>query len=72
MRAIVSRLRRLEHAAAPAERERADVAAILENMRGLGFDESTFQPESYEGCHTCADFMLRECASLDEYAEWCR
>jgi hypothetical protein len=56
MKAIVSRLRRLENAAAPYERERANVEAILENMA-----------ESYEGCRTCADFMLREWALLEQY-----
>jgi hypothetical protein len=70
MKAILSRLRRLENAAAPYERERADVEAILENMRRLGYEESpTFPPERYEGCRTCADFMLREWALLEEYEE---
>ena len=68
MKAIFGRLRRLENAVAPLERERADVAAILESMRRSGDDDSpTFSPESYEGCHTCADFILRECALLYEH-----
>jgi len=68
MKAIVSRLRRLENAAAPYERERANVEAILENMRRLGYDEPPkFPAESYEGCRTCADFMLREWALLEQY-----
>jgi len=68
MKANVSRLRQLENAAAPAQRERAAAAAILENMRRLGYNEPIrFPPESYEGCRTCADRMLRSYQLLMEY-----
>jgi hypothetical protein len=70
MKAIINRLRRLENAAAPAERERADVEAILENMRRLGYDEPpSFPPESYTGCRTCADHMLRSLQLISDYKE---
>lgn len=68
MKAIVNRLRRLENAAAPAKRERAAAEAILEKMRRLGYDEpKMFPSESYEGCRTVADFILRQYALLREY-----
>ncbi len=63
MRAIISRIRRLENAAAPAERERAAVEAILAaRRRRLGADyvePIPFPPESYAGCRTIANRMLR-------------
>ena len=63
MRAIVNRLRRLENASAPAERERAAVEAILEARRrrlGADYVPMTFPPESYAGCRTVADRILRQ------------
>ena len=66
MRAIMSRLHRLEDAAAPVEGGRADFAAIL---RSLGDDESmTFPAESFAGCRGTADRM-RYVQLIDEYEE---
>ena len=62
MKAIVSRLRRLENAAAPAERERAAVEAILTARRrriGADYEPRTFPPNSFAGCRTIADRILR-------------
>jgi hypothetical protein len=62
MRAIIDRLRRLENAAAPADQERAAVEAILAARRRLGADyvePIPFPPESYAGCRTVADRILR-------------
>jgi hypothetical protein len=62
MRAIISRIRRLENAAAPAQRERAAVEAILEARRrrlGAGYEPLSFPPETYAGCRTSADRILR-------------
>jgi hypothetical protein len=65
MRAIISRIRRLENAAAPAPRERAAAEAILAaRRRRLGADyvePISFPPESYAGCRTIADHILRTC-----------
>ena len=63
MRAIISRIRRLENAAAPAAWERAAVEAILAaRRRRLGADyvePIPFPPESYAGCRTSAHRILR-------------
>jgi hypothetical protein len=62
MKAIISRLRRLENAAAPAERERAAVETILAAMRrrlGASYEPPSFPPESFAGCRTVADRILR-------------
>jgi hypothetical protein len=70
MRAIVNRLRRLEHAASPDEREHAMVEAILTARRNrLGADyvePIRFPPESYAGCRTIADRILRTRQLLKE------
>jgi len=47
MKAIISRLRRLENAAAPAERERAAVETILAARRrrlGASYNPPSFPP----------------------------
>ena len=62
MRAIINRLRRLENATAPGEREQAMVEAILAARRrrlGASYEPLTFPPESYAGCRTVADHILR-------------
>ena len=63
MRAIINRLRRLENAATPADRERATVDAILEARRrrsGVDYVEPIpFPPESFAGCRTSADRIVR-------------
>jgi hypothetical protein len=62
MKAIVNRLRRLENAAAPAEQERAVAEAILEARRrrlGADYKPATFPAESYAGCRTTADRIVR-------------
>jgi hypothetical protein len=61
MRAIMSRLRRLENATAPVERERVDIPAIL---RSLGYDEAmTFSAKSLAGCHKVADRITALCSA---------
>ena len=62
MRAIINRLRRLENATAPAGRERAAVEAILAARRRrlrASYEPLSFPPESYAGCCTVADRILR-------------
>jgi hypothetical protein len=63
MRTIVNRLRRLEKAAAPAEREQAAAEAIMEaRRRRLGadyVDPPPFPPGSFAGCRTSADYIVR-------------
>jgi hypothetical protein len=62
MKAIINRLRRLENAAAPAERERAAAAMILENMRrrlGSDYEPIKYPPDWFEGCRGDADHILR-------------
>jgi hypothetical protein len=62
MKAIINRLRRLENTAAPAERERAAVETILAAMRrrlGASYEPPSFPPESFAGCRTVADRILR-------------
>ncbi len=62
MRAIINRLRRLENATVPVERERAAVEAILAARRrrlGASYEPLSFPPESYAGCRTVADRILR-------------
>jgi hypothetical protein len=61
MKAIISRLRRLENAAAPAERERAAVEAIMAARRrrmGASYEPPSFPLESFAGCRTVADRIL--------------
>ena len=62
MRAIIRRLRRLEEAVAPEEQDNLIVQAILEARRrrlGADYEPTTFPPESYAGCRTVADRILR-------------
>jgi hypothetical protein len=62
MRAIMNRLRRLENATAPVERERAAVEVILAARRrrlGAEYEPLSFPPESFAGCCTVADRILR-------------
>lgn len=62
MRAIVNRLHRLENAVAPADRERAVFEAILAARRrrlGADYQPVSFPPESFAGCRTVADRILR-------------
>jgi hypothetical protein len=62
MKAIFHRLRRLENAAAPAERERTAVEAILEaRRRRLGADDEpiVYPPDWFIGCHGDADHINR-------------
>ena len=62
MRAIINRLRRLENATAPVERERAAVEAILAARRrrlGASYEPFSFPAESYAGCCTVADRIFR-------------
>jgi|ERR1700733_2728662 hypothetical protein len=62
MKAIVHRLRRLENAAAPAERERAAAEAILEARRrrlGADYDPIRFPAERYAGFRTIAGHIVR-------------
>jgi hypothetical protein len=62
MKAIINRLRRLENAAAPAERERAAAAMILENVRrrlGSDYEPPEFPPDWFAGCRGTADRILR-------------
>jgi hypothetical protein len=70
MRTIISRLRRLETAAIPAERERASVEAILEaRRRRLGPDyvePPQFPPERFAGCRMMADRIVRARISAKE------
>ena len=57
MRAMLNRIRRLEKVAAPAERERAAVEAILEARRrrlGADCEPMTFPTGSFAGCKTVA------------------
>ena len=62
MREILRRLRRLEDAVAPLERERAAADAILASRRrrleanGEPFEE--LPPESYSWCRTSEDYPL--------------
>ena len=64
MKNISERIRRLEDAVTPVEDERA--RAMFESMlearrRRLGADYKPpeFPPESYTGCRTLVDFMIR-------------
>ena len=62
MKTIFNRLRRLENAAAPAERERAVVEAILENSRrrlGADYKPIEFPPDWFAGCRSTAERILR-------------
>ena len=62
MRAIISRIRRLENAAAPAEQEWAAVAAINEaRRRRLGADLKpiAFPPGTFDGCRTSEERIIR-------------
>jgi hypothetical protein len=58
----MNRLRRLENTTAPVGRERAAVAAIMAARRrrlGASYEPFSFPPESYAGCRTVADRILR-------------
>jgi hypothetical protein len=62
MKTMLNRVRRLEEVAAPAERERAAVEAILEARRrrlGADCESMTFRPGSFAGCKTIADRILQ-------------
>jgi len=62
MRAIIRRLCRLETVVAPDEKERAAVEAILEARRqrlGSDCEPIAFPPNSFAGCRTIADRILR-------------
>jgi hypothetical protein len=62
MKAIHSRLRRLENAAAPAERERAAAEAIIENRRrrlGSAYEPIEYPPDWFAGCSGAADHIRR-------------
>jgi hypothetical protein len=62
MKAMLNRIRRLENACVPGGRERAAVEAILAaRRRRLGGDHEpiAFPPESYAGCRSIADRILR-------------
>jgi len=62
MKAIVSRLQRLENFTAPAERERAAVEAILEARRrrlGASYEPVSLPSDNYAGCRPTADRLLR-------------
>jgi hypothetical protein len=59
MKAIITRLRRLEQAVPPEDPEKfAQLDAILQGLkeaRGEPFDDA---PVDYTGCHTIADMIL--------------
>ena len=62
MKAIFDRLRRLENAAAPAEREHTAAEAILENRRrrlGANHEPLACPPDWFAGCRSTADRILR-------------
>jgi hypothetical protein len=63
MRAILTRLRRLENARVPQERQQLAAAAILESRRrrlGANYEPpEALPPGSFDGCHTIADGILR-------------
>jgi hypothetical protein len=62
MKAIFNRLRRLENAVAPAERERAAAEAILEARRRrleADYEPITFPPDWFAGYRTLADRINR-------------
>ena len=61
MKAIINRLRRLENAAAPVEREGLVVQAILEARRwrlGESYEATGLLTGSFAGCRTIADRIL--------------
>jgi hypothetical protein len=63
MKAIINRVRRLENAAAPAERECKIAQAIRDaRRRRLGADyvePIPFPPEIYAGCRTMGERIIR-------------
>ena len=63
MKNIIGRIRRLENATVPVDRERAIVESILEARRQrMDADHEpfpSFPPESYAGCRSVADQILR-------------
>jgi hypothetical protein len=62
MKEIISRLRRLEIAAAPAEKERAAIEQIEANRRrrmGADYKPIGFPPGTFDGCRTSEERMIR-------------
>ncbi len=62
MKMILRRLRRLEEVAVPDEKEQLMVQAIIEARRrrpGPDYEPITFPAESYEGCRTIGDHLIR-------------
>jgi hypothetical protein len=62
MKAIFTRLHRLENAAAPAERERAAVDAILEARRlrlGDNYKPTVYPPGWFDNCRGIGEQILR-------------
>jgi hypothetical protein len=69
MKAIINRLRRLENATAPAERERAAADAIIAGRRrrlGADYQPTVFPPDWFAGCRGTADHILRARQFLQE------
>ncbi len=64
MKAILNRLRRLENAHTPADRDRTLLEAILEARRRRLGPESP--PGSFDGCRTMAERIVRARALLME------
>jgi hypothetical protein len=62
MKAIFHRLRRLENTTAPAQRERTAAEAIMAARRrrlGPDYEPVRFPPESYAGCRSTVERILR-------------
>jgi hypothetical protein len=69
MKAIINRLRRLETATAPHERERAAAEAIIEARRrrlGADYEPMVFPEDWFAGCRGTADQILRARHFLQE------
>ena len=69
MKAIINRLRRLENATAPAERERAAADAIIAARRrrlGADYEPTMFPEDWFAGCRGTADHILRARQFLQE------
>ena len=75
MKAIFDRLRRLENAAALAERERTVAEAILENRRrrlGANHEPLACPPDWFAHCRSTADRILRAGQlHVEATGEWC-